>query len=122
MGDYLATYAGDEKVQKLVGKTLDTYGDQDFVIFDGDGIRLLPLGRGNDYKLSLIDVVAYDIDDPTHPTADDVAKIARRVDESIAPDSVPNTEFFTENPDKYPSLAANVLGFLSHTCAVLAPT
>ena len=112
MGDYLATYAGDEKVQKLVGKTLETYGDQDFVIFDGDGIRLLPLGRGNDYKLSLIDVVAYDIDDPIHPTSEDVAKIARRVDESIAPDSVPSTEFFANNPDKYASLGGKRAGIL----------
>ena len=112
MGDYLATYAGDEKVQKLVGKTLETYGDQDFVIFDGDGIRLLPLGRGNDYKLSLIDVVAYDVDDPTHPTADDVAKSQVEWMRASHPDSVPNTEFFTENPDKYPSLAGKRAGIL----------
>ena len=114
MGDFLKKNAADETVQKLVGKTLDTYGGQDFMIFDGDGIRLLPLGRGDDYKLSLIDVVAYEVDDPTHPTADDVANIALRVGASVAPpaDSVPNTEFFTENPDKYPSLADKRVGIL----------
>ena len=112
MGDYLETHADDESVQKLVGKTLDTYGEQDFVIFDGDGIRLLPLGRGNEYKLSLIDVVAYDVADPTHPNADDVRKIAHRVDASVAPDAEPNTEFFIEHPDKYESLVGKRAGIL----------
>ena len=112
MGHYLETHADDEKVQKLVGKTLDTYGDQDFVVFDGDGIRWLPFGRGNDYKLSLIDVVAYDVADPIHPTADDVVKIAHRVDDSVAPASVPNTEFFGENPEKYTSLVGKRAGIL----------
>ena len=95
MGEYLASHADNEKVQKLVGKTFETYGEQDFVIFDGDGVRLLPFGRGNDYKLSLIDVVAYDIADPLHPKAEDVVKIAGRIDESVAPAAVPNTEFFS---------------------------
>ncbi len=112
MGHYLETHADVEEVQKLVGKTFETYGEQDFVIFDGDGIRWLPLGRGNDYKLNLIDVVAYDIADPMHPTADDVVKIAHRVDESVAPASLPNTEFFSENPDKYAPLVGKRAGIL----------
>jgi F0F1-type ATP synthase membrane subunit a len=116
MGDYLKAHADDESVQKLVGKTLETYGEQDFVVFDGDGIRLLPLGRGNQYKLSLIDVVAYDVADPKHPTAGDVSNIAQRVDHSIAPpnapDSLPKTEFFSENPDKYASLSGKRAGIL----------
>ena len=112
LGHYLETLAGNEDLQKYLGKTFETYGDQDFVIFDGGGIRLLPFGRGNDYKLSLIDVVAYDIADPVHPTEEDVLKIARRVDESVAPAGVPNTEFFNENPSKYDGLAGKRAGIL----------
>ena len=112
MGEYLAGHADVEEVKKLVGKTFETYGEQDFVVFDGDGIRLLPFGRGNDYKLSLVDVVAYDVADPTHPTSEEVVRIAGRIDESVAPDSLPNTEFFSENPDKYPSLVGKRAGIL----------
>ncbi len=112
MGEYLASHADVEDVKKLVGKTFETYGEQDFVVFDGEGIRLLPFGRGNDYKLSLVDVVAYDVADPTHPTSEEVVKIAGRIDESVAPDSLPNTEFFSENPDKYPSLVGKRAGIL----------
>ena len=120
LGQYLENAAGNKDLQKYLGKTLDTYGEQDFVIFDGEGIRWLPLGRGNDYKLSLIDVVAYDVADPIHPTADDVVKIARRVNDdeeylddlSVAPDTVPNTEFFSANPDKYTSLVGKRAGIL----------
>ncbi len=112
LGEYLETMAADKDLQKYLGKTLDTYGDQGFVIFDGDGIRLLPLGRGEDYKLTLIDVIAYDIEDPIHPTEDDVLKIAHRVDASVAPESVPNTDFFNENPGKYLSLVGKRTGIL----------
>ena len=112
MGHYLETHADDEKVQKLVGKTFETYGGQEFVVFDGDGIRWLPFGRGNEYKLSLIDVVAYDVADPIHPSTDDVVKIAHRVDDSVAPPSVPNTEFFSANPDKYEPLISKRAGIL----------
>lgn len=112
LGHYLQTAAGNKDLQKYLGKTLEDYGEQDFVIFDGGGIRLLPFGRGNDYKLSLIDVVAYDVADPVHPTDEDVVKIAGRVDESVAPSSTPSTEFFSENPGKYSGLAGKRAGIL----------
>ncbi len=112
LGHYLETVAGNKELQKYLGKTLDTYGEQDFVIFDGGGIRLLPFGRGNDYKLSLIDVVAYDVADPVHPTEEDVVTIAGRIDESVAPVSTPSTEFFNENPGEYAGLAGKRAGIL----------
>ena len=112
LGHFIESHAEDKDLQKYLGKTLETYGQQGFVAFDGGGIRILPLGRGEDYKLTLIDIVAFDIADPVHPTAEDVVKIANRVDESVAPGAVPSTEFFTNNPGKYAGFEGKRVGLL----------
>ena len=112
LGHFIESHAEDKDLQKYLGKTLETYGGQGFVAFDGGGIRILPLGRGEDYKLTLIDIVAFDIADPVHPTAEDVVKIANRVDESVAPGAVPSTEFFTNNPGKYAGFEGKRVGLL----------
>ncbi len=112
LGHFIASHADSEDLQKYLGKTLETYGEQRFVVFDGGGVRILPLGRGEDYKVTLIDIAAYDIADPVHPTEEDVVKIGRRVDESVAPGPVPSSEFFTENPDKYDGFEGKRVGLL----------
>ena len=112
LGHYIESHADDKDLQKYVGKTLETYGEQGFVMFDGGGVRILPLGRGEDYKITLIDVVAYDVEDPVHPTSEDVVKIAQRVDASVAPPVTPSTEFFTENPADYPGFEGKRVGLL----------
>ena len=112
LGDYIEFLSNNNDLQKYIGKTLETYGEQKFMVFDGEGIRILPLGRGEDYKLTLMDVVAYDVADPLHLTAEDVVKIAQRVDASVAPQAVPSTEFFTENPNKYVGFEDKRVGLL----------
>ena len=122
LGHFIESHADNETLLKVLGKTLDEYGEQRFVVFDGGGVRILPLGRGEDYKITLTQIVAYDIADPVHPTEEDAIKIALRIDESVAPPSTPNSEFFSGNPSEYDGLRVNVRGCWSHTCAVQAPT
>ena len=112
LGQFIEAHAESEDLQKYLGKTLETYGDQRFVVFDGGGVRILPLGRGEDYKLTLIDILAYDVADPVHPTAEDVARIAQRVDASVAPGAVPSTEFYSENPGEYAGMEGKRVGLL----------
>ena len=106
--------AKSEKLRKILGKTLVTYGDQGFVVFDGKGVRILPFGRGEDYKLTLTQIVAYDVVDVTHLTVQEAVNIAKRVDDSNAPpvDHAPNSQFFSDNPGEYASLADNRVGLL----------
>lgn len=112
LGDFIESHADSKDLQKYLGKTMETYGEERFVVFDGGGVRILPLGRGEDYKLSLIDIVAYDIDDPVHPTAEDVVKIAQRVDGSVAPGVTPSTDFYSANPGEYAGMEGKRVGLL----------
>ena len=112
LGNYLATNNDDAELQKIVGKALETYGEQMFVVFDGDGVRLLPFGRGDDYKLSLLHILTPGVADPYHPTADDLSRIAYYVDTSVAPDEMPDSEFFNDNPGEYAGLAGKRVGLL----------
>lgn len=112
LGHFIESHADDKDLQKYLGKTMETYGEERFVVFDGGGVRILPLGRGEDYKLSLIDIVAYDVEDPVHPTAADVVKIAQRVDGSVAPGVTPSTEFYSANPGEYAGMEGKRVGLL----------
>ena len=112
LGHFIESHADNETLLKVLGKTLDEYGEQRFVVFDGGGVRILPLGRGEDYKITLTQIVAYDIADPVHPTEEDAIKIALRIDESVAPPSTPNSEFFSGNPSEYDGLPGKRAGLL----------
>ena len=112
LGHYIESHAGTEELRKVLGKTLTEYSDQRFVVFDGGSVRILPLGRGEDYKLTLIEIVAYDIADPAHPTEEETIKIAHRIDESVAPSTAPTAGFFNDNPGEYTSLEGKRAGLL----------
>ena len=112
LGHFVDKHANDEDFRNLLGKALLTYGEQGFVVFDGDGIRLLPLGRGENYKISLTEIVAYDVTDLAHPTLVETQAIAHRFEESAAPSTAPASGFFAENPSEYDDLIGNRTGLL----------
>ncbi len=82
-------------------ETLSKNASEKFVVFSGDGLfGIVPIGRGEDAKASLRDIV--DIDDPDiHRVEDDLhAGLVKRP---------PVTE---NDPDKYASLVGNRAGII----------
>ena len=111
---YIEEHADDPEAMALLGGALSEYGGQMFVVFDGDsGPRILPLGRGENYKISLRHIVAYDIDDLTSISEEQADDIAHRFEEGVAPSKAPSgVEFFEENPGKYEGLQGKRAGLL----------
>ena len=112
LGHFIESHADIEELRVILGKTIEEYGEQRFVVFDGGGVRILPLGRGEDYKITLTQIVAYDVADVAQLTEEETINIAHRIDESVAPVSTPDSEFFIDNPGKYGSLAGKRAGLL----------
>lgn len=83
---FLKDHTDDADLQHaLSGFLSGTYGDQQFVVFDGgSGPRVLPFGRGEAEKIKFSHIVAYDVD-IDHVRAEDVSAIADRIHDSQAP-------------------------------------
>lgn len=104
----------DSELRKYVGKTLKEYSDQRFVVFDGgSGPGLLPFGRGEDYKISLRHIVAYDVSDLEAINESEAADIATRFEVGEAPMEVPSdSQFFVDNASSYDGIRGKRAGIL----------
>ncbi len=104
----------DPELRDYLGKALEQYGDQGFVLFDGaSGPGILPLGRGEDYKISLRHIVAHDIPDLGSISASEAFEIAHRFASGEAPDATPDdSAFFSDNPQEYSGLHGKRAGIL----------
>ncbi len=113
LAHFIDAHADDDEARAALGKALTEYGGQMFVVFDsGGGISLLPFGRGEDYKLSLLHIVAHDVADVSQLSADEAKAVAHRFEIGNAPEAAPTEEFFSENRGEYSNLAGKSTGLL----------